>query len=125
MPQFGSAENMFAHLDEVKRDTLRKKLKDAKDRFATNLKLVRLDDVPPEGTVWTLDSVRRSEPDFAAIRAIAKKMSLKSILKEIDAIAGPEPPEPENDLFAFAESAPEPETEPEKASDSMTQMDLF
>ena len=114
---------MFAHLDEVKRDTLRKKLEDAKDRFATNLKLVRLDDVPPEGTVWTLDSVRRSEPDFAAIRAIAKKMSLKSILKEIDAIAGPEPEEPGNDLFAFAGTAPKPE--PGKASDSMTQMDLF
>ena len=53
--QFGSAENMFAHLDEVKRDTLRKKLEDSGDRFAINLKLVRLDDVPPEGTVWTLE----------------------------------------------------------------------
>ena len=114
---------MFARLDEVKRDTLRAKLAGAREQFETNLKLVRLDDVPPEGVVWKLDDVKRSEPDFPAIRKIAEKMSLKSVLKEIDRIAGPAAEE-ESLFAAFPESGPQQEPE-EKASDGMTQMDLF
>ena len=124
LEQFGTAETMFARLDEVKRDTLRTKLAGAKERFQINLKLVRLDDVPPEGVVWKLDDVKRSEPDFSAIRKIAEKMSLKSILKEIDRIAGV--PAEEDSLFAvFPEPDPQPRKPEENASDGMTQMDLF
>ncbi len=128
--QFGSAEAMFARLGEVKRDTLRDKLANAKDRFETNLKLVRLDDNPPAGTAWSIDDLKRTEPDFAAIREIAGKMSLKSILKEIEKLTGvPADEEDEGDsLFSSAPaSEPEPpkQAEPETAPDSLTQMDLF
>ncbi len=125
--QFGTAENMFANLSEVKRDTLRTKLENAKERFETNLKLVLLDDNPPEGTVWNINDVKRSEPDFAAIRKIAEKMSLKSILKDIEKIAGVQEEEDEFSLFSLhsakcneSENVPE---QPESAA--MSQMELF
>lgn len=125
LQQFGSGEEIFRRLDEVKRESLRAKLAQAKELFEKNVKLVTLDTAPPEDVVWEICRLKRSAPDYAKIRAAAKKMELKSILREIDAIAGPE----ENtDLFA-ASSAAVPEktapTEKKEASPEMTQMDLF
>ena len=125
LQQFGSGEEIFRRLDEVKRESLRAKLAQAKELFEKNVKLVRLDTAPPEDVVWEICRLKRSAPDYAKIRAAAKKMELKSILREIDAIAGPEE---DTDLFA-ASSAAVPEktapTEKKEASPEMTQMDLF
>lgn len=125
LQQFGSGEEIFRRLDEVKRESLRAKLAQAKERFEKNVKLVTLDTAPPEDVVWEISRLKRSAPNYAKIRAAAKKMELKSILREIDAIAGPEE---DTDLFA-ASSAAVPEktapTEKKEASPEMTQMDLF
>ncbi len=125
LQQFGSGEEIFRRLDEVKRESLRAKLAQAKELFEKNVKLVTLDTAPPEDVVWEICRLKRSAPDYAKIRAAAKKMELKSILREIDAIAGPEE---DTDLFA-ASSAAVPEktapTEKKEASPEMTQMDLF
>ncbi len=126
LQQFGSGEELFRRLDEVKRESLRAKLAGAKDLFEKNVRLVTLDTVPPENVVWELGCLKRSAPDYAKIRAVAGKMELKSILREIDAIAGPA--EEDGDLFSTA-SAPRsekvaPNAEKEASSD-MTQMDLF
>ena len=126
LQQFGSGEELFRRLDEVKRESLRAKLAGAKDLFEKNVRLVTLDTVPPENVVWELGCLKRSAPDYAKIRAVAGKMELKSILREIDAIAGPA--EEAGDLFSTA-SAPRsekvaPNAEKEASSD-MTQMDLF
>lgn len=126
LQQFGSGENMFRHLDEIKRESLRTKLEGAKELFEKNVKLVRLDTAPPENVPWKLDAFKRREPDFEQIRAIAGKMELKSILREIEAVAGPEDG---GDLFAAPPaSAPAPE-EPgktvKKETSDLTQMDLF
>ena len=125
LQQFGSGEELFRRLDEVKRESLRAKLAEAKELFEKNVKLVTLDTAPPEDVVWEIGSLKRSAPDYAKIRAVAKKMELKSILREIDAIAGPEMGE---DLFS-ASSAPLPEEKTpagkKEASSGMTQMDLF
>lgn len=125
LQQFGSGEEIFRRLDEVKRESLRAKLAQAKELFEKNVKLVTLDTAPPEDVVWEICRLKRSAPDYAKIRAAAKKMELKSILREIDAIAGPEE---DTDLFA-ASSAAVPEktapTEKKEASSEMTQMDLF
>ena len=126
LQQFGSGEELFRRLDEVKRESLRAKLAGAKDLFEKNVRLVTLDTVPPENVVWELGCLKRSAPDYAKIRAVAGKMELKSILREIDAIAGPA--EEDGDLFSTA-SVPRsekvaPNAEKEASSD-MTQMDLF
>ena len=126
LQQFGSGEELFRRLDEVKRESLREKLAQAKDLFEKNVKLVTLDTAPPEDVVWEIGRLKRSAPDYAKIRAIAKKMELKSILREIDAIAGPG--EEDGDLFSAVSAAcPEKaEAAAEKeASSEMTQMDLF
>ena len=126
LQQFGSGEELFRRLDEVKRESLREKLAQAKDLFEKNVKLVTLDTAPPEDVVWEIGRLKRSAPDYAKIRAIAKKMELKSILREIDAIAGPG--EEDRDLFSAVSAAcPEKaEAAAEKeASSEMTQMDLF
>ena len=125
LQQFGSGEEIFRRLNEVHRESLRTKLEGAKELFEKNVKLVRLDTAPPENTVWELRNLKRSAPDYAKIRAVAGKMELKSILREIDAIAGPGPGE---DLFAPSAPAVPEKTEPTgktEASSNMTQMDLF
>ncbi len=126
--QFGSAEQMFSHLDEVKRETLRTRLAGEKEHFQRNRKLVLLDRQPPEGTLWKLEDLRRTEPDFDAIRNIADRMSLKSIRKEIDKLAGESGKTEEEDasLFSFHESRePEAGKNAGKETGTMTQMDLF
>ena len=126
--QFGSAEQMFSHLDEVKRETLRTRLAGEKEHFQRNRKLVLLDRQPPEGTLWKLEDLRRTEPDFDAIRNIADRMSLKSIRKEIDKLAGESGKTEEEDASLFSFHAPrEPETGENagKETGTMTQMDLF
>ncbi len=122
--QFGSAEQMFARLDEVARESLRNKLAGAAERFERNRKLVLLDRNPPAGTVWNAENLRRAEPDFDAIREIADRMSLKSIRKEIDKLAGNsgQPAEEEESLFSFH---PAPGPAASEPADTMTQMDLF
>ena len=124
----GSAEQMFSHLDEVKRETLRTRLAGEKEHFQRNRKLVLLDRNPPEGTLWKLEDLRRTEPDFDAIRNIADRMSLKSIRKEIDKLAGESGKTEEEDasLFSFHESRePEAGKNAGKETGTMTQMDLF
>ena len=126
--QFGSAEQMFSHLDEVKRETLRTRLAGEKEHFQRNRKLVLLDRKPPEGTLWKLEDLRRTEPDFDAIRNIADRMSLKSIRKEIDKLAGESGKTEEEDasLFSFhASQEPEAGENADKETGTMTQMDLF
>ena len=126
--QFGSAEQMFSHLDEVKRETLRTRLAGEKEHFQRNRKLVLLDRKPPEGTLWKLEDLRRTEPDFDAIRDIADRMSLKSIRKEIDKLAGESGKTEEEDasLFSFHEPRePEAGKNAGKETGTMTQMDLF
>ena len=126
LQQFGSGEELFRRLDEVKRESLREKLAQAKDLFEKNVKLVTLDTAPPEDVVWEIGRLKRSAPDYAKIRAIAKKMELKSILREIDAIAGPG--EEDGDLFSAVSAACPEKAEPaaeKEASSEMTQMDLF
>lgn len=126
--QFGSAEQMFSHLDEVKRETLRTRLAGEKEHFQRNRKLVLLDRKPPEGTLWKLEDLRRTEPDFDAIRDIADRMSLKSIRKEIDKLAGESGKTEEEDasLFSFhASREPEDGENAGKETGTMTQMDLF
>ena len=125
LQQFGSGKELFRRIGEVQRETLRAKLAQAKDLFEKNVKLVTLDTTPPEDVAWEINRLKRSAPDYAKIRAIAKKMELKSILREIDAIAGPEMGE---DLFS-ASSVPVPEEKTpagkKETSSEMTQMDLF
>ena len=126
LQQFGSGEELFRRLDEVKRESLREKLAQAKDLFEKNVKLVTLDTAPPEDVVWEIGRLKRSAPDYAKIRAIAKKMELKSILREIDAIAGPG--EEDGDLFSAVSAACPEKAEraaEKEASSEMTQMDLF
>ena len=59
-----------------------------------------------------------------AIREIADRMSLKSIRKEIDKLAGNsgQPAEEEESLFSFH---PAPGPAASEPADTMTQMDLF
>lgn len=117
LTQFGSGKNMYDHLDEISRETLRKKLEGTREQFERNLKLVTLDLNPPENQTWNADDFIRKTPDWNKVRSIAEKLALRSILKEIDEIA----PVTEADLFAAPPKEPEKAPEPEQ----MTQMDLF
>jgi len=127
LQQFGSGENLFAHLDEIPRETLRQKLEGAKEQFEKNVKLVKLDTAPPDQSAWSMEQLTRREPDFAKLRELAERLQLKSILKEINTLAPP--PVSDDDLFAVPEPIPEktPEikTAPPANTGNMTQMDLF
>lgn len=90
--QFSSIETMLQRTGEIARESLREKIAGGRELLNTNIALVKLVTEPPQGIVWAEADFRKTPPDTARIRAIAKEMELRSLLKEIESLektAGP------------------------------------
>lgn len=90
--QFGSIDGLIAHADEIKRESLREKIRSSTDVMLLNRKLILLDKNIPEGLALTEETFRRTAPDYAKIQELASEMELRSILRELEKSAPPPPP---------------------------------
>ncbi len=90
--QFGSIDNLIAHADEIKREPLREKIRSSTDVMLLNRKLILLDKNVPEGLMFSDETFRRTEPDYAKIRELASKMELRSVLRDLEKTAPPSVP---------------------------------
>ena len=87
--QFGSIEAMLKDINAIDNDKLREKIADSAARLLKNIQLIKLDLSLPDNS-WKNNSViKKNAPDWDKIRAIAEKMELRSILKELDEISPP------------------------------------
>ncbi len=93
--QFDSIDDMLARVDEIKRESLREKIRASAEVMRLNQKLILLDKTIPEGLALTEDSFRRNLPDYRKITELTSRMELKSILRELEkqAPAVPVPPQ--------------------------------
>ena len=93
--QFDSIDDMLERVDEIKRESLREKIRASAEVMHLNQKLILLDKTIPEGLALTEDSFRRNLPDYRKITELASRMELKSILRELEkqAPAVPVPPQ--------------------------------
>ncbi len=85
--QFGSIENILANTAAISRESLRAKFEGAQDLLNVNIQLVKLLTIPPDGITWQPADFKRRTLDIDRIRAIAESCQLRSLLKEIDALA--------------------------------------
>lgn len=88
--QFGSIDAMLADPDSIARESLRAKIVEGGDRLRKNRELIRLFEEPPEDADWNDAMLRRAEPDFDRVRAIATRLELTSILRDLDRLEEPE-----------------------------------
>ncbi len=93
--QFESIEDMLARTDEIKRESLREKIRASAEVMRLNQKLILLDKTIPEGLTLTEESFRRNAPDYRKISELASQMELKSILRELEKQAPPAPVPPQ------------------------------
>ncbi len=80
---FGGLDEIYAHLDQVKKPALRQKLAEHRDRASMSKELatLRFDvplDMPPE-------DMRIQEPDLTELRRIFRELELVSLYKEMRA----------------------------------------
>lgn len=87
--QFGSIDAMLADPESIRRESLRAKIVEGAERLLRNRELIRLFDEPPQGAAWSDDMFRREEPDFDRLRAIASRLELTSILRDLDQLQEP------------------------------------
>ena len=81
--QFGSVEQLFARLDEVKSDRLRIALQAAVETVRRNLELVRLkDDLPCS---LELDDLGEQPVDVESLRELYQRWGFRSLLAELEA----------------------------------------
>jgi DNA polymerase-1 len=122
--KFGTLDNLYAHLAEVPRETLRKKLFDHKDEAYLSHELVTVDEDLPIVEPWSELLVRPIEP--ARLKDLADRIGLARLARYAEAARGgapaasagpaeesmaPSPPAAsgEGQLgFGFATSAPAP-----------------
>jgi DNA polymerase-1 len=79
LQQFGSIENMMNHLDEIAKPAVRNKLEGVDEQLQRNCELVGLDYALPSD--WKgVDSLRRRQPDWERLLAMANEYGFKSLL---------------------------------------------
>lgn len=95
LAQFGSVDQLYAQLDEVRPDRLRHALAESRDVVWKNRELIgfRPEWVGPV-TVSDLDS---KAPDLARLRTFYEELGFRSLIKELGNAAEPEP-----DLFGHS-----------------------
>ncbi|HHP51141.1 MAG TPA: DNA polymerase I [Moorella mulderi] len=79
--QYGSVEEVLAHLEEIKNKKIRENLKAYRDQVLLAKKLATIQrDVPVE-LEW--EKARRCSPDYGAILKLYKQLEFNSLIKEI------------------------------------------
>jgi DNA polymerase-1 len=107
--EWGSLENLFQHLDQVK-PSLREKLQAGMEALALSRKLSQVHtDLPLE-----VDFGRRRTPNLEGLRAFLERLEFGSLLHEFGLLEGPKAaeeapwPPPEGAFLGFSFSRPEP-----------------
>lgn len=113
--QFHSIDAMLSRADEIEKEKLREKVIQGADILRTNIELVKLVSTPPENCHWDTGTFHKRQPDFEKIKAIAEKMELRSILKELGAPRHP----------ATVNPAPQEKKKAEPEKSAPEQMELF
>ncbi len=82
LQQFGSVDAMLLALDQIERQSIRDKVRDAADVLHRNQTLVALDTAPPAG--WQgMASVRRTEPQWDVLIGTARDHGFKSVVTSL------------------------------------------
>lgn len=83
LQQFGSVEQILAHVADVAKPSVRSSLAANTDLLQRNVQLVSLETDLPAG--WQgVESLRRRPPDFAKLRGLAADFGFKSLLPLLD-----------------------------------------
>ena len=88
MKQFGSIDQMYARLDEVKSERIRANLRAAETAVRRNQKLIRLDTSLPCETDLTPLAVRPGDPD--RLGPLYARWGFKTMLAQLEAARGPQ-----------------------------------
>lgn len=100
LQQYKSIEDIYAHLDEVKPDGIRKKLEAARDEAFLAKKLVTIvQDIPLD---CSLESLRMKEIDRSHVQAMFEELGFKSLAKQLFGSIGTTPTPPSVDEAARA-----------------------
>lgn len=82
LADYGSIDNLLAHLDELKSAKLRETLAAEAENLRRNQSLVRLDEALPEN--WSgLEGLRRRTPDWEKLLQLCDEQGFKSIAEAI------------------------------------------
>ena len=83
MKQFGSIDELYARLDEVKSERIRTNLKAAESDVRRNQALIRLHtDLPCD---FDLGALKVKQPDSERLRPLYAKWGFKTLLAQLDA----------------------------------------
>jgi DNA polymerase-1 len=83
LAQFGSAEHLLDHVEDVANPRIRESLRNSAEILRRNLQLVELDLRPPTG--WNgMEQIRRHAPDWEKLRELALAAGFKSLLAVLD-----------------------------------------
>lgn len=89
--QFGSLEELAAHLETLPEGKLKETLEKNREHLKRNRELVRLDTPLPEG--WKdMSTIRRKRPDWTALADLCQQEGFKSILAEVQKRKAPQQP---------------------------------
>lgn len=82
--QFGSIDAMLADLDAIENENLREKIANSAAILRKNIKLITLDCSLPDDSWKKTEIVGKKNPDWDKIAEIAKKLELRSFLKDLE-----------------------------------------
>ena len=80
--EYGSVENLYDHIDEMKQSKLKENLLNDKDKALLGKKLATIDCQTP--VTIGIDDIKRKDVDYPKIRRFYEKMNFRKFLSELD-----------------------------------------
>ena len=80
--EYGSVENLYDHIDEMKQSKLKENLLNDKDKALLGKKLATIDCQTP--VTIGIDDIKRKDIDYPKLRRFYEKMSFRKFLSELD-----------------------------------------
>ncbi|MBH9985680.1 MULTISPECIES: DNA polymerase I [Lactobacillus] len=80
--EYGSVENLYDHIDEMKQSKLKENLLNDKDKALLGKKLATIDCQTP--VTIGIDDIKRKDVDYPKLRRFYEKMSFRKFLSELD-----------------------------------------
>ena len=80
--EYGSVENLYDHIDEMKQSKLKENLLNDKDKALLGKKLATIDCQTP--VTIGIDDIKRKDVDYPKLRRFYEKMNFRKFLSELD-----------------------------------------
>ena len=80
--EYGSVENLYNHIDEMKQSKLKENLLNDKDKALLGKKLATIDCQTP--VTIGIDDIKRKDIDYPKLRRFYEKMNFRKFLSELD-----------------------------------------